>query len=311
MTAASFDFWMTPDGWPLRTVRLEGGGARGALLFLGGRGDPIEKYRETLDHWAQGGWAVESFDWRGQGGSGRFVDDPQLGHADDFSVWLADLDAYASEWRARTAGPHVMVGHSMGGHLLLRALVEGRVEADAAVLVAPMIGIHAGGLPGPFARNIAGAACAMGHARRSLWPQKVRQARLEEAIRTTLTHSKERYAQELRLRREQPDLMVDAPSWGWLNAAYRSMARLSEPGLAEGMRTPTFMLATSGDRLVSTPAIAKMARRLPDAHLHLYGRNVAHEILREVDAVRDDALRRIDAFFDERAPAPGTGQAAG
>lgn len=276
---------------------------RGSLLFLSGRADHMEKYAETLHDWAARGWRVESFDWRGQGGSGRLHEDGLLGHVDDFACWLDDLEAYAREWRARGPGPHVVVAHSMGGHLLLRALAEKRVDADAAVLVAPMLGIHAGGVPHMVADRIVRAMCAMGNHRRSLWPPRGRRSAMDAAIRTTLTHSKARFDQEIKVRRERPDLIVDSPSWGWLRAAYHSIALLERPDSVEQVRTPLLILVSRADRLVSCPAIMRMVRRLPHARTHVYGRQAAHEILREVDSVRDDALARIDAFLDETAPA--------
>lgn len=298
------DNWIAPDGWPLARVRLEQTGEerRGSLLFLTGRADHMEKYAESMRHWAAAGWAVESFDWRGQGGSGRFAADTTVGHAEDFRHWLDDLAAYCREWYARTPSPHVIIAHSMGGHLLLRALAEERVEVDAAILIAPMIGIRAGGLPAILAGRIARAACALGHRHRSLWPSRARTPQVEHAIRTHLTHSVERFAQEARFRRNRPDLMVDAPSWGWLHAAYSSMALLGNPGMVERVTAPMLILASTGDRLVSTPAIRRVARRLRNARFHVYGGHVAHEILREVDAVRDDALARIADFLDECAP---------
>ena len=66
---------------------------------------------------------------------------------------------------------------------------------------------------------------------------------------------------------------------------------------------PLLILAAAEDRLVSTPAIRRIAARIPGARLHVYGDEAAHEILREADPVRLDALRRIDAFLDEVAPA--------
>ena len=297
------DIWSASDGWPVKRLKLaarDGGGAeKGALLFLGGRGDHMQKYSETLEYWAETGWAVESFDWRGQGGSGRFGKDRLTGHIDDFSCWLDDLEAYCRDWLARTAGPHVIVSHSMGGHILLRALVERRVNIDAAVLVAPMIGIRASGLPGMVARAIAGAVCAAGYSCWPLWPSRLYGPGVERHMRRALTHSERRITQEIAFRRKHGDLIVDAPSWGWLKAAYRSIGLLEHAGGIEKVTAPVLILATHGDRLVSMSAIMGVARRLPDARIHCYGRSVAHEILREVDHVRDDALDRIDSFFDE------------
>lgn len=162
---AMMESWSAPDGWPLRRIRIAAEGARrGSLLFLGGRADHIEKYDEALLGWAAQGWAVESVDWRGQGGSGRLIAGSALGHADDFTRWLDDIEVYGREWRARTDGLHVVIAHSMGGHLVLRALAEGRLAADAAVLSAPMLGIHTGALPHSLAVRITTAACALGQA---------------------------------------------------------------------------------------------------------------------------------------------------
>jgi lysophospholipase len=298
------DKWTAADGWPLRRARIapKGAARRGSLLFLNGRGDHLEKYIGTMAHWAAGGWQVEGFDWRGQGGSGRFHDDSTIGHVDDFTCWLDDFADYAAEWLANGAAPHVMIGHSMGGHLLLRAMAEQRVRCDAAVLVAPMLGIAAGGLPAPFAGRIVGAACSLGHARRSLWSSRARFTPSEAAARLMLTHSAERLEEEALFRREHPELTVDAPSWGWLRAAYRSIALMDRDRLVEQIETPVLILASRGDRLVSTPAIVRTAARLRHHSLHLYGRHVAHEILREIDEVRDNALARIDAFFADHAP---------
>ena len=148
------DYWIAPDGWALRRYRL-GDGRRGRMLVLGGRGDMIEKYLEVIHHWAERGWAVTSFDWRGQGGSGRLTSDPLCGHIDDFGQWIADLQVFAADWRAEGEGPAVIVAHSMGGHLLLRAMAEGMPAPDAAATVAPMMGVHAGLLPMWLARLIA------------------------------------------------------------------------------------------------------------------------------------------------------------
>ena len=75
----------------------------------------------------------------------------------------------------------------------------------------------------------------------------------------------------------------------------------AEPATKTPSRSPELMLATCADQLVSTPAIRAAATRIPGARLHVYGREAAHEILRELDAVRLDALARIDAFLDEAA----------
>jgi lysophospholipase len=292
----ALDIWHTPDGWPLRRFRM-GDGGRGHMLVVGGRGDMIEKYLEPLAHWAERGWRVTTFDWRGQGGSGRITADPALGHMTDFGVLVDDLAAiYRASGGDR--GPNVVMAHSMGGHLALRAMVEGVITPDAAVLTAPMLGLRSAPLPESVAPWIARAIGAAGLSGRPAWKDNpyspFRAARL--------THSAERFADDLWWRENTPEIALGAPSWGWIGEAYRSTRALERSPAVERMRVPTLILAASTDRLVSPAAINRMAARLPDVRLHTYGPEAAHEILREADGVRIDAFERIDAFLDERVP---------
>lgn len=294
------DYWHAPDGWALRRYRL-GKGRRGRMLVLNGRGDMIEKYLEVIDHWAGRGWEVTSFDWRGQGGSGRLTDDPLCGHIGNFADYIADLRAFAADWRAEKPGPAVMLGHSMGGHMLLRALAEGMRQPDAAVLVAPMLGVHTAPLPRWLAVAVARMMLASGAGDKRAWTQKEDSERQRVVRQKRLTHDPDRYADELWWRDHSREIALGPPSWNWVAQALESTRELAEgPGVAQ-VGCPLLILATEMDRLVSTAAIRQVAARLPNARLHVYGREAAHEILREMDPVRLDALGRIDAFLDEAA----------
>src|SRR5436305_2889240 len=110
---ASFGTWNAPDGWALRRMDWQQDApqkARGSLIFANGRGDFIEKYLEAYAHWHDLGWNVTAFDWRGQGGSiGR-----GFGY-ESFDLLIDDLAALIADWRQAMPGPHVAIGHSMGG----------------------------------------------------------------------------------------------------------------------------------------------------------------------------------------------------
>jgi ribonucleotide reductase class II len=74
---ATETMWHAADGWPIRRIDWQASTPpRGSLLFLPGRGDHYEKYLETLAYYADAGWHVTAIDWRGQGASGRLLDDP-------------------------------------------------------------------------------------------------------------------------------------------------------------------------------------------------------------------------------------------
>lgn len=296
--------WRAADGHDIRRIDwlLPQGALRGSLLFLPGRGDCYEKYLETLDEWHAQGWRVTAIDWRFQALSGRGGNDATTGHVEDFSIWLDDLAAFWEKWAASTPGPHVLVGHSMGGHLALRAVAEARIAPDALVLTAPMLGLLPDTVPSALLLRAARMIARLGDVRRPAWRASEKPGALPAERERLLTWDDARYADESWWREQRPDLAMGPASWGWIIAALQSIRLLAAPGVLEAIEVPVLMLATKVDRLVSYRAIAEAARRMPRAELVTYGEEARHEILREADPVRDAALVRIGEFLDRHAP---------
>ena len=305
--AAHESRWIASDGAALRRIDWAPVGRaapRGSMLFMPGRGDFYEKYLESLDHWARAGWHVTAADWRWQAGSGRHTPDPLTGDVSDFGVWIDDLAALWRDWRATTPGPHVIVGHSMGGHLVLRALAEQRINPEAVVLSAPMLGFLTA-LPRAVQRLVGRLMCAIGDPARRAWKASEKPHSPLTARSALLTHDVARYADELWWREHRPELDMGPASWRWVERASASIAQLDAPGVLEAVATPVLIVATRRDGLVSWPAIARAARRLPNATMAAWGSEGRHELLRESDAVRDKVIAAIDGFLAERAAAAG------
>ena len=241
-------------------------------------------------------------DWRGQAGSGRLGGDATTGHVEDFDVWLDDLAHLWRDWRAATPGPHVLAAHSMGGHLTLRALAERRVDPDALVLSAPMLGFTSQVLPVGWMHAAAKLMRRVGDPQRPAWKWSEKPGELPKQRAGLLTHDKDRYADEAWWRAERPELVMGPGSWGWVERAYASMRALGAPGMLEAVDTPVLLLATTSDRLVAYDAIERAAERLPKGELVTFGEEAHHELLREVDAVRDRAMDAIGEFLDRAAP---------
>lgn len=295
--------WFAADGWPIRRVDWPVPQApRGSLLFVPGRGDFLEKYLETLNHWSARGWAVTALDWRGQALSGRLGADSLTGHVDDFATWVGDLAAFWAEWRGERPGPHVLAAHSMGGHLALRAVAEGRIAPAALVLSAPMLGFVRHGVPPVLFRGFAAAMCALGDPRRPAWGSGEKPGQAPPDRVALLTHDADRYADEAWWRDHRPGLGMGPPSWGWLRAALASMAGLDRRAVLARVAVPVFIAATTADRLVDFGAIARAARWIPGAKFLRLGDEARHEVLREADPVRDRVIAAIDDFLDHAAP---------
>jgi lysophospholipase len=284
------------DGWMVRTaVWRPRDPALGMVLMVGGRGDFIEKYAEALHDLVEAGWGVATFDWRGQGLSGRLGDAPEKGHCNDFGVWLDDLDQLMTRWRADMPGRWVAVAHSMGGHLVLRRLTTGGADFARVVLLSPLLGLLAPPL-GPRLARIAARVMVMagrggdyvygGGPRIKAPPGSPRQL--------MLTSDAERYGDEGWWAEQEPRLSMGSATWGWLNAAFRSLALLWDR--LGRVQTPVLVMIPTTDGLVDNAATRAAMARIPGARLEVIA-CTGHELLRECDAVRSQVVARVRAFL--------------
>lgn len=298
--------WVAEDGHEIRIIDWPdppaGVAARGSILFMAGRGDAYEKYLETFEHWRLKGWRVSAADWRGQGGSGRLGTDDATGHVDDFLLWVTDLAQLWSHFAESHESPRVLVGHSMGGHLVLRAAMEKVLtpRPDALVLTAPMLDVLPEHLPLFMKRGFAHLMSRLGDDRRPAWGKGETPIAMNAYRQNLLTHDTARYDDEKFWRSHRPELKLGPGSWGWVRGAMDSIRAIHARGAPESVDLPVLVVATNADRLVSPAAIRTIVSRLPDVESLMFGDEARHEVLRETDAVRDRALAAIDDFLDRR-----------
>lgn len=310
--AATESKWALEDGHEVRRIDWPGLGIegkaspRGSILFLPGRGDCYEKYLETLEEWHRDGWRVTASDWRGQAGSGRLGKDAYTGHIEDFSIWADDLAFLWRTWVKEVPGPHVIAGHSMGGHLIMRALVDGKLDqevpANAVFLSAPMLGMQ--GPPVPFFLQHFAAKLMtwIGAPTRQAWKWSEKPGELPKDRINLLTHDPDRYADEQFWRDTRPELVMGPASWRWVERAYASCRALDAPGAMERVEVPVLIASTANDKLVSHDANVRAVERLPNGRMFELGANAHHEVLRETDEVRASVMDAVASFLDEVAP---------
>ncbi|MCP3734319.1 alpha/beta hydrolase [Sphingomonas sp. RP10(2022)] len=296
---STIDHWHAPDGWPIRRFDWPAvGQARGALLFLGGRGDIFEKHLEAFAHWQTRGWSVTAFDWRGHGGSGRLTADGTVGHLDSFTSLIDDLAAFWRDWTA--PAPRVAMGHSMGGNVLAHALLSGRIMAAGAVLLSPMVRIRSP-LGAGISERIARWQCRRADPGRAAWTAKAGDAARADA-EAMLTADYGRLLDEHWWHERMPGLRLGPPSWGWLAAAFASGRALETLArTAPALDLSVLLLAADDDRLTDTRASRRFAQARGEIVLHRFPHGVGHELLREIDPVRDRALATIDRLLDDVA----------
>ncbi len=110
------------------------------MCIFQGRAEFIEKYFEVVRDLRARGFAVATFDWRGQGLSQRALRDPRKGHVANFSEYTTDLETFMKEVVLPDCPPPLFaLGHSMGAAVLIQAAAKGHRWFDRMVLTAPMI----------------------------------------------------------------------------------------------------------------------------------------------------------------------------
>jgi len=289
------------DGLKLRFALWEPtrGPVRGTVCIVQGRAEFIEKYFEVIADLRRRGFAVATFDLRGQGGSERLLANPRKGHVQAFTEYDRDLAIFIAEIvKPSLPEPLIGLGHSLGGNILLRNAQDEASPFTRMVLLSPMIAIHDRmlGVSPPIARIYANLMCLFGLAGTYVRGGRddLEDFRDFDANRLTTDHV--RWSRTKAIIDAAPELALGSPTVGWLRAALRSTAMLLRPDYPKYVCVPMILFAAGADRVVSTQAIEDFAVDLKfGAQILMPGSR--HEILQEADAVRQRFWAAFDAYM--------------
>lgn len=291
---------VTSGGVRLRAVSwLPEGPSRGTILILQGRAEMVEKYFELADELRARGFAVASFDWRGQGGSDRLAAHPLKGHVDALADYEADLaTVIEAVLLPFCPPPYHVLAHSTGGLVILHRLARGRAPFQSAVLTAPLLDL---GRLYPPSRLIGPLACALTDARLgSAWPPGA--VFLGSSVGgfkgNALTGDARRFARMEAIRAARPDLALGAPTIGWLAAVSRAMKEAATPPFAAALDLPILLTCGSADIVVASAVTLRFAARLARGRAVLI-ESARHEILMEREEIRAIFWAAFDAFMTE------------
>lgn len=242
------------------------------------------------------GFAVATFDWRGQGGSQRLITGSNYGYIDNYADYDFDIDAiYTRVLVAQCPKPFYGLAHSTGGHILLRAL-RGKKWLERAVITAPLLGLRFGAWPAPLARGIATSVRIFGLGKRRLpgFPRQPVQAL--SFAGNPLTSDRKRWDRDAATLAAHPELGTGAPTYGWLHATLDSIDELQQWPVDQGPSCPTLIVMAGLDRVVNNTGTKKFLEHAPGfSSLTISDSN--HEILNEKPEIRERFLAAFGAFI--------------
>jgi lysophospholipase len=299
---AECGFFSTSDGRRLRYALLrEGQGLKGTVCLLHGRGDFIERYFETMTDLRQRGYAVATFDWRGQGGSERGLRNAYKNHVTDFEQYDDDLTCFVSKvLMPDCPPPYYALGHSMAGCILIRNLRR-HAWFNKVVLTAPMFDIRTTPWPPWLARALVSFLPLIGLGRIFVPGERRRPLSLRDFPGNNLTGDLGRFTRDVRTTEIAPELGVGAPTISWVKAAFDAMGEVMSPAKNSMVRVPVLVVAADIEQVTSTEACHALAAKEPNVVTVVvdYSR---HEIMMDRDHVREQFWAAFDAFIEGRDP---------
>jgi alpha-beta hydrolase superfamily lysophospholipase len=249
--------------------------ARATMIVVHGLGEHVGRYGNVVEYFCPRGFAVLGYDQRGFGRSqGRRA------YTDSLDDFLDDLDTFVAAIRERRPCEKiVIVGHSMGGLIVLRWAAT-RDPRVAAVISS-------------------GAALEPGEAVPAL---KRLAAKIFSRIAPTLSMANEVNAADLShdpavVKAYEDDPLVIRKITARLG--YEILSGMGETlGLAGRVTLPLLLLHGGDDHLVAASGTVKFheATRAPDKRLHLYP-GLYHEIFNERGQEKEKVFRDMESWL--------------
>lgn len=300
-------WWSTSDNVKIRLGVWNQDAPMGTILLLPGRTEYIEKYAPTATRFGSRGFATLVIDWRGQGLADRLIDDKIIGHVNDFDDYQIDLATMvAAAQEMNLPQPYYLIGHSMGGCIGIRALMNG-LDIKAACFTGPMLGVnivpHWSSNTGSFSsawymRPAAWTLSALAHqfgkgGIRAPGTTEKAYVAIKPFANNMLTTDRPTYEWMRDQVLKHPELDLGGPSLSWLIEALREcrdLTKLPSPNV------PCLTFLGTNERIVQQGPVFERMKNWTNGHLELVDGG-EHEILMETDKIVDRVIDQITEFF--------------
>lgn len=265
------------DRTQLYSWRSEVDDARADIMLVHGFCEHSGRYRLLTDWLNSRGYSVDAYDQRGHGRSGGLK-----GHVDRFADYEDDLDTVISSLNARNGmRKRFLIGHSMGGLVVLRYLARARQSIAGAVISAPLLGLAV--RPPQYLRIIGRIAAALAP-----------RLRLNNNINPSVLS---RDPEVGRIYASDP-LVGRRVSANWFSEAVKGMEEAGS--LAPTIAAPLLIMHGTADKLASIEATKKVFSNIgsSDKELVIYD-GFYHELFNEPE--KREIYERLTEWLDVRS----------
>lgn len=270
----------------------------GEIVVIPGRGETAHKYAEFLYCMYQAKIKTAVLFARGQGISDRLLKNPQKCHIDKFSYMTLDIALLISELGFKDYG---MLAFSLGGLIALDFIC-----ADIAVakpkrcaLIAPYL--WPAMKVNPTVLTIASAILGSLPVIKNAFTPYGREYKRITFNENHHSHCKIRYNAYHDYYAAHPELTIGSPTWGFVKASTLKQRELFS--LKGQLPIPMYIQTAAEDKVVSSAATEKFFSNHQEDFNAPIVRSLAgayHDVLNEIDEIRNPALNRAIEFLLEQ-----------
>lgn len=252
-------------------------GSLGTLVVTHGISEHSESYAKTAENFCHLGWNVIAWDLRGHGRS-----EGKRGHVGAFTDYSRDLAQFLRHLKrgGHLEKPFALVGHSMGGLVTLRYLIDDKLDAPlpgAVALSSPLLGVA---LAVPPVKDFAARML------RKTWPSLTltNEIRNEDLVRDS----------EWLKGYEKDALRHDKISPSLYFGMFETIDEVKRAGAK--IKLPILVQAAGQEKIVSLPAIKDFFPEIGSANKKLIVyEDSYHEIYNDLD--RESVFKDLDRFI--------------
>ncbi|MCK5846239.1 MAG: alpha/beta fold hydrolase [Bacteroidales bacterium] len=266
---------------------------KSAILISTGRTEAAIKYKELIFDLYNNGYSVYIHDHRGQGLSGRMVEDHDMGYIDTFQFYIDDMKYfYDNLLLANNHDKIYLLSHSMGGAIAMTYLEQYANDFKAAAFSSPMLGLTK-------------PSCSVV---KILTGEDVKYA-LGQGVydddeipfeENNLTGSKDRYTRMIDAFEKEPKAKLGGATYQWIYKSCQQFKYINAN--ISNIETPLILFSGSDDNIVDTYAHQKFidnAKKNNKLCMAYVVDNAKHELFIEKDEQRIETINEVLKFYDK------------
>jgi lysophospholipase len=289
-------FFKNADGASIRYGHAQAEKPKGTIILVTGFTEFGEVYFELINDLLEAHWNVCEMDWRGEGGSDRYLDDREKAYSLGFDHDATDL-AQLIETVVKPQGKQklILMAHSLGSHIALRFLHDHPGLVDKAILSAPAVDFTSKENPTLISLAIWWQNTT-GNGKKYLDDQG-NWAFMEPKVTKAATHShdEKRVRLEAAWANQNPQLRSGGATWEWLQEYQKSLDIIWNGHYLKDIKTPVLVGCPGNDLIIKPYKQRQCVRKL--SNLQLYeGEGARHDLFLESDWFRKPFLERALNF---------------